>query len=78
MVGWHHCISGHESEQNLGDSEGQKCQYNRLRFLLQSQCNRNVVIIKEFKIIMINKLKDLNIEVDNTQKYKMETGRQKF
>ena len=25
MVGWHHCLSGHESEQILGDSEGQKC-----------------------------------------------------
>ena len=70
MVGWHHCLSGHESEQTLGDSEGQKCWCNRLQFLLQSQCNRNVVIINEFKIIMINKLKDLKI-VDNTQKCKM-------
>ena len=23
MVGWHHRLSGHEFEQNLGDSEGQ-------------------------------------------------------
>ena len=23
MVGWHHRLSGHESEQTLGDSEGQ-------------------------------------------------------
>ena len=24
MVGWHHCLSGYESEQTLGDSEGQR------------------------------------------------------
>ena len=24
MVGWHHQLSGHESEQTLGDSEGQR------------------------------------------------------
>ena len=24
MVGWHHCLNGHESEQTLGDSEGQR------------------------------------------------------
>ena len=23
MVGWHHPLSGHESEQTLGDGEGQ-------------------------------------------------------
>ena len=23
MVGWHHRLDGHESEQTLGDSEGQ-------------------------------------------------------
>ena len=23
MVGWHHWLNGHESEQTLGDSEGQ-------------------------------------------------------
>ena len=23
MVGWHHQLNGHESEQTLGDSEGQ-------------------------------------------------------
>ena len=23
MVGWHHCLSGHEFEQTLGDVEGQ-------------------------------------------------------
>ena len=23
MVGWHHRLSGHDSEQTLGDSEGQ-------------------------------------------------------
>ena len=23
MVGWHHGLNGHESEQTLGDSEGQ-------------------------------------------------------
>ena len=23
MVGWHHCLNGHEFEQILGDSEGQ-------------------------------------------------------
>ena len=23
MVGWHHGLSGHESEQTLGDGEGQ-------------------------------------------------------
>ena len=23
MVGWHHRLSGHESEQTLGDGEGQ-------------------------------------------------------
>ena len=23
MVGWHHCLNGHEFEQTLGDSEGQ-------------------------------------------------------
>ena len=23
MVGWYHCLSGHEFEQTLGDSEGQ-------------------------------------------------------
>ena len=23
MVGWHHCLNGHESKQTLGDSEGQ-------------------------------------------------------
>ena len=23
MVGWHHRLNGHESEQTLGDSEGQ-------------------------------------------------------
>ena len=23
MVGWHHCLRGHEFEQTLGDSEGQ-------------------------------------------------------
>ena len=23
MVGWHHHLDGHESEQTLGDSEGQ-------------------------------------------------------
>ena len=23
MVGWHHRLNGHESEQSLGDSEGQ-------------------------------------------------------
>ena len=23
MVGWHHQLKGHESEQTLGDSEGQ-------------------------------------------------------
>ena len=22
MVGWHHCLKGHEFEQTLGDSEG--------------------------------------------------------
>ena len=24
MVGWHHCLNGHESEQTLGDSGGEK------------------------------------------------------
>ena len=24
MVGWHHCLNGHESEQTQGDSEGQR------------------------------------------------------
>ena len=24
MVGWHHCLSGHEFEQTPGDGEGQK------------------------------------------------------
>ena len=24
MVGWHHCVSGHEFEQVPGDDEGQK------------------------------------------------------
>ena len=24
MVGWHHCLNGHEFEQALGDSEGQE------------------------------------------------------
>ena len=24
MVGWHHGLNGHESEQTLGDSEGQE------------------------------------------------------
>ena len=24
MVGWHHRLSGHESEQTLGDGEGQR------------------------------------------------------
>ena len=24
MVGWHHRLNGHESEQALGDSEGQR------------------------------------------------------
>ena len=24
MVGWHHCLSGHEFEQTLGDVEGQE------------------------------------------------------
>ena len=24
MVGWHHCLNGHESEQTLGDSGGQR------------------------------------------------------
>ena len=23
MIGWHHRLSGHESEETLGDSEGQ-------------------------------------------------------
>ena len=23
MVGWHHLLNGHESEQTLGDGEGQ-------------------------------------------------------
>ena len=23
MVGWHHCLNGHEYEQTPGDSEGQ-------------------------------------------------------
>ena len=23
MVRWHHCLSGHEFEQTMGDSEGQ-------------------------------------------------------
>ena len=23
MVGWRHCLDGHEAEQTLGDSEGQ-------------------------------------------------------
>ena len=23
MVGWHHCLNGHEFEQALGDGEGQ-------------------------------------------------------
>ena len=23
LVGWHHCLNGHEFEQTLGDSEGQ-------------------------------------------------------
>ena len=23
MVGWHHCLDGHEFEQALGDGEGQ-------------------------------------------------------
>ena len=23
MVGWHHCLNGHEFEQTPGDSEGQ-------------------------------------------------------
>ena len=25
MVGWHHCLSEHEFEQTVGDSEGQGC-----------------------------------------------------
>ena len=25
MVGWHHQFKGHESEQTLGDGEGQEC-----------------------------------------------------
>ena len=25
MVEWHHCLNGHELEQTLGDSEGQRC-----------------------------------------------------
>ena len=24
MVGWHHCVNGHEFEQALGDGEGQR------------------------------------------------------
>ena len=24
MVGWHHRLNGHESEQTVGDSEGQE------------------------------------------------------
>ena len=24
VVGWHHCFSGHEFEQSLGDVEGQE------------------------------------------------------
>ena len=24
VVGWHHCFSGHEFEQTLGDGEGQR------------------------------------------------------
>ena len=24
MIGWHHCVSGHEFEQVPGDDEGQK------------------------------------------------------
>ena len=24
LVGWHHQLNGHESEQTLGDSEGQR------------------------------------------------------
>ena len=24
MIGWHHGLNGHESEQTLGDSEGQE------------------------------------------------------
>ena len=27
MVGWHHQLNGHESEQALGDSEGQEAQH---------------------------------------------------
>ena len=26
MVGWHHRLNGHESEQTPGDGEGQGCQ----------------------------------------------------
>ena len=22
MVGWHHCLNGHKSEQTVGDSDG--------------------------------------------------------
>ena len=25
MVGWHHQLNGHESEQTSGDSEGHRC-----------------------------------------------------
>ena len=25
MVEWHHCLNGHELEQTLEDSEGQRC-----------------------------------------------------
>ena len=24
MVGWHHCLNGHEFEQSTGDNEGQR------------------------------------------------------
>ena len=24
MLGWHHCLNGHEFEQTLGDSKGQE------------------------------------------------------
>jgi len=30
MVGWHHRLNGHESEQTLGDSEGQGSRSQRV------------------------------------------------
>ena len=58
MVGWHHQLKGHEFEQTLGDSEGERTlaccsSWGRKELDTTEQLNRTVVSLAGFGIRVI-------------------------